>query len=71
MELKILELCPNHAFGYKTELSSGQHTKLMEYEFANIELDPYNALVITDFADQEYLYSHKEKIEMVYHSNKH
>ncbi len=63
MELKILELCPNHAFGYKTELSSGQHTKLMEYEFANTELDAYNVLIITDFADQEYLYKHREKIE--------
>ncbi|QFK72155.1 phosphate starvation-inducible protein PhoH [Pradoshia sp. D12] len=70
MELKILELCPNHAFGYKTELSSGQHTKLMEYEFANIELAPYKVLVITDFADQEYLYKHKEKIEQFLNEGK-
>ena len=63
MELNILELCPNHAFGYKTELTSGPHTKIREYDFANSELAPYDVLLITDFADQEYLYKHKEKIE--------
>ena len=63
MKLNILELCPNHAFGYQTELSSGPHTKIREYEFANTELTSYDVLVVTDFADQEYLYKHKEKIE--------
>ena len=63
MELNILELCPNHAFGYNTKLTSGPHTKIMEYDFANTELAPYDVLVITDFADQEYLYKYKGKIE--------
>ena len=63
MELNILELCPNHAFSYKAEHSAGAHTKLMEYEFATVDLTPYDVLVITDFADQEYLYKHKKKIE--------
>lgn len=70
MELNILELCPYHAFGYKTELLSGPHTKIVEYEFANVQLDSYDVLVVTDFADQEYLYKHKEKIEQFLNDGK-
>lgn len=62
MELSILELCPNHAFGFKVELTEGPHTKITEYDFEKTDLTPYNLLLINDFADQEYLFTQKEKI---------
>ena len=63
MELKILELCPGHAFGYNTELTQGPHTRIYEYDFAEADLSPYHVLLITDFADQEFLLEQKAKIE--------
>lgn len=64
MELKILELSASHAFGAgNTEIKDDYITVIDEYELESTDLSNYNVLLIDYFADQEYLYKHKEIIE--------
>ncbi len=64
MELKILELSASHAFGMKDTGKTDPYISVIdEYELESTDLSNYNVLLITYFADQEYLYKHKEIIE--------
>ena len=64
MELKILELSASHAFGAEnTEKKDDYISVIDEYEFESTDLSNYNVLLIDYFADQEYLYKHKEIIK--------
>ncbi|MBE6023707.1 MAG: hypothetical protein E7231_10825 [Cellulosilyticum sp.] len=64
MELKILELSASHAFGAgEIEKTDSYISVIDEYELESTDLSNYNVLMITYFADQEYLYKHKRIIE--------
>lgn len=64
MELKILELSASHAFGIKDfEKNEDYITVIDQYDLESTDLSDYNTLLITYFADQEYLYKHKQIIE--------
>lgn len=64
MELNILELSASHAFGIKEfEETDYKISVIDEYELESTDLSDYNTLLVTYFADQEYLYKHKQIIE--------
>ncbi len=64
MDLKILELSASHAFGAnKVEKKESYLSVIDEYELHSTDLSHYNVLMITYFADQEYLYKNKHIIE--------
>lgn len=64
MTLKILELSASHAFGATASHQVDAYKAVIdEYELASTDLSDYNILLITYFADQEYLYKHKDIIE--------
>ncbi len=64
MELKILELSASHAFDAKKAKPNDSYISVIdEYELESTDLSNYNILLITYFADQEYLYKHKQIIE--------
>lgn len=64
MELKILEISASHAFGARQVKQMSSYISVIdEYELETTDLSPYNVLLITYFADQEYLYKHKHIIE--------
>ncbi|WP_042351257.1 hypothetical protein [Bacillus massiliigorillae] len=63
---RILELNPGHAFGLGQQMAGDNQinrTMVDQYALANVELQEYDVLLITDFIDQEYLFTHKRKIE--------
>ena len=64
MELKILELSPSHAFGAEEIEKKDDYISVIdEYELESTDLSNYNILLVTYFADQEYLYKYKHIIE--------
>ncbi|MDV4151816.1 hypothetical protein R0131_13390 [Clostridium sp. AL.422] len=64
MELKILELSASHAFGLEVVEKNNEYISVIdEYELESTDLSNYNVLLIDYFADQEYLYKHKDIIE--------
>lgn len=64
MRLNILELSASHAFGVsEIEKKDSYISVIDEYKLESTALSKYNVLMITYFADQEYLYKHKQIIE--------
>ena len=64
MDLKILELSASHAFGAGAINTTDSYISVIdEYDFDSTDLSKYNVLLITYFADQEYLYKHRHIIE--------
>ena len=64
MELKILELSASHAFGMEEIKITNNYTSVIDqYKLDSTDLSDYNVLLITYFADQEYLYKNKKIIE--------
>ena len=68
MTLNILKLDPGHAFGRDGRAMSAdnretEHVSVMDqYAFGDADISNYNVLYVTDFIDQEYLYTQREKI---------
>lgn len=64
MDLKILELSASHAFGARELKKTDSYISVIDqYELESTDLSNYNILMITYFADQEYLYKNKQIIE--------
>ena len=64
MELKILELSASHAFGAEEAEKTDSYISVIDqYKLDSTDLSEYNVLLITYFADQEYLYKNKNMIE--------
>lgn len=62
---EILFLDPGHAFGVSNRTNPfivENFTQIDQYSFAEMDLSPFQCLVVHDFIDQEYLFKHKEKI---------
>lgn len=64
MKLQILELSASHAFGIRDIIKTDDYVSVIDqYELDSTDLSKYDVLLITYFADQEYLYKNKNIIE--------
>lgn len=64
MKLQILELSASHAFGIRDIIKTDDYISVIDqYELDSTDLSKYDVLLITYFADQEYLYKNKNIIE--------
>ena len=64
MKIQILELSASHAFGIRDIIKTDDYISVIDqYELDSTDLSKYDVLLITYFADQEYLYKNKNIIE--------
>lgn len=71
MSKSILFIDPGHAFGVEnyTHPFMQQHFDFVDmYDFTQIDLTPYKAIVVHDFVDQIYLANNREIIEHFLHA---
>lgn len=63
--MAILFLDPGHVFGLenRTDAFIVEHFTMMDqYAFGDLDVTPFEAIVIHDFIDQEYMYRQRDKI---------
>lgn len=67
IQFTMLKLDPGHAFGVngRMQKDTGNEAKVVEqYNFAQEDLSGIDILIISNFVDQEFLYTQREKIAL-------